>query len=153
MSSTILSHISELLQEKPTPATPSTLCNCKKNTTCRLNGECCNKFLLYKAELICNNVTKYYYGLCETTFKTRYKNHKHTFRHQEKRHSTELSKACWNAIETGKHPNVKWNTEKRTRPDQNGSNRCNLCFEEEIAILPGNPANTHNQRTKLVSKC
>ena len=79
MSSIILSHNRELLQEKPTPAIPPTLCNCRKNTTCPLNGECCSKSLAYKAELTCDNITKYYYGLCETIFKTRYNNHKYTF--------------------------------------------------------------------------
>ena len=123
------------------------------NTTCPLNGECCRKPLVYKAELTCDNITKYYYGLRETTFKTRYNKPKHTFRHQDKRHSTELSKAFWNAIETGKDPNVKWNIEKRAQSYQNGSNRCNLRLEEKITILRAKPANTLNQRTELVSKC
>ena len=79
-------------------------------------------------------------------------NHKHSFRHQDKRHSTEPSKAYWNAIETGKHPNVKSNIKKRAQPYQNGSNS-NLFLEEKIALLQPNPANTLNQRTKLVSKC
>ena len=42
---------------------------------------------------------------------------------------------------------------RRARPDQNGSNRCNLCLEEKVAILQANPVNTLNQRNKLVSKC
>ena len=43
-----------------------------------------------------------------------------------KRHSrhaiiiTKISKAYWKAIETGKHPNVKWNIEKQAQPYQNG---------------------------------
>ena len=116
MSFIISSCNRELLREKPTPATPPTLCNCRKNTSYALNGECYSKSLVYNDELTCDNVTKYYYVLCETTFKTRFSNHKHTFRHQDKRHSTELSKAYWNAIETGKHPNVKWNIEKKHNP-------------------------------------
>ena len=35
----------------------------------------------------------------------------------------------------------------------NFSNRFNLCLEEKIAILQANPADTLNQRTKLVLKC
>ena len=42
---------------------------------------------------------------------------------------------------------------RRARTDQNGSNRCNLCLEEKVAILQANPVNTLNQGTKLVSKC
>ena len=92
-------------------------------------------------------------GQCEITFKPRYDNHKHTFRHQDKHYSTELPKAYWNAIETGKHPNVTWNMEKGAQPYQNGSNRYNLCLEEKIAILRANPANILTQRTELVLKC
>ena len=124
-----------LLQKKLTPARPPTLCNCRTNTSCPFNGECCSKSLLYKAELTCDNVIKYYYGLCKTIFKTRCNNHKYTFRQQDEHHLTELSKAHWNAIETAKYPNVKWNTEKQAQPYQNGSNRCNLCLEENNAIL------------------
>ena len=141
MSSIISSHNRELLQKKPASAIPPTLCNCRKNTTCPLNGECCSKFLVYKAEPTCDYVTKY-----------SLRNHILNFRHQEKRHSTELSKAYWNAIETGKHPNARWNIEKRARHYQNGSNRCNLCLEEKFAILQANPANNLCQNTELVIK-
>ena len=51
MSSIISSYNGELLQEKPTPATPPTLCNCRKNTSYALNEECYSKSLVYKAEL------------------------------------------------------------------------------------------------------
>ena len=116
ISSTISSHNGELLQEKQTPAIPPTLSNCRKNTICPLNGECCSKCLAHKADLTSDNLNKYYYGLCETTLKTRYNNHKHTFKHQEKRHSRELPKAYWNSTKTGKHPNIKRNIEKRASP-------------------------------------
>ena len=79
-------------------------------------------------------------------------NHRHTLR-QNKCHSTELFKAYWNATETGKHSNVKWNVEKRAQPYQNGSNRCNLCLKEKFAILQANPDNALNHRTEFVSKC
>ena len=107
MSSIILFNNRELLHEKPTPAISHTLCNRWKNTNCPLKGKCCSKSQVIKVVLTRDNVTKYYYGLCETTFKTRCNNHKHTFRHQDKRYLTELSKVYCNAIETGKHPNVK----------------------------------------------
>ena len=90
------------------------------------------RFQYNKAELTCDNVTKHYYGLSETTFKTRYNNHKHPFRHQDKRYSTELCKAYWNAIETGKYSNPKWNIEKRTQPYQHGFKECNLCLEKNF---------------------
>ena len=65
----IIKHNHKLLQEKLTPATPPALCNCWKNTTCPLSGECCSRSLVYKAELTCDNITKYLDGLCEATFK------------------------------------------------------------------------------------
>ena len=63
VSSIISSLKRELLQEKPTPSMPPTLCilcNCRKNTICPSNGECSSKSLVCTAELICANVTKYY---------------------------------------------------------------------------------------------
>ena len=41
---------------------------------------------------------------------------------------------------------------RRALPYQNGSKKCNL-YLEKIGILQGNPVNTLNQRTKIVSKC
>ena len=139
MPSIISSHNRKLLQEKTTSATPPTLCYCKKNTTNSLNGECYSKSVVYKAGQTCDNITKYYYGICKTAFKTRCNNHKHTFRHQDKRHLTELSKAYWNSIETGKHPNLKWNRKKRAQSYQNGTNRCNFCLEEKNCNLTSKP--------------
>ena len=43
--------------------------------------------------------------------------------------------------------------EKQAQLYQNGSNKCNRCSEEQIAILHPNSANTLNKGTELVSKC
>ena len=45
--------------------------------------------------------------------------------------------------------------ETEHRPYQNGSNSCYLSLEEKIAntTVQGNPVNTPNQRTEIVSKC
>ena len=42
---------------------------------------------------------------------------------------------------------------RRARFYQNGSNKCNLCSEEKIAILQANPVNTLNQKIELVPQC
>ena len=74
MASIISGHNKNLLQNNPAKQAQSNRCNSRQNTTCPLNGECCSSSLVYKASITTkeNAISeKHYYGLCETTFKTR----------------------------------------------------------------------------------
>ena len=72
-------------------------CNCRDRSTCPLGGRCKEGPVVYKATLTSQNKSMVYYGSCETEFKIRYNNHKQSFKFENKKHATELSKAVWNA--------------------------------------------------------
>ena len=121
--------------------------SCGQNTTCPLNGKRCSSSLVYKASITTKENAipeKHYYGLCETTFKTWYYNHTHTFRDKKKQNCTELSKLYWNLTSAGKKPKIIWSIEKHANAYQSGTNKCQLCLAEKVMTLQVNPNTTIN---------
>ena len=109
MASIISGHNKNLLQNNPANQAQSNRRNCWQNTTCPLNGKCCSSSLVYKASITTKENAipeKHYYGLCETTFKTRYNNHTHSFRDKKKQNCIELSKLYRNLTSAGKKPKI-----------------------------------------------
>ena len=100
-----------------------------------------------------NGIARHYYGCSETKFKTRFNNHKQSLVHRHKRNATELSKAVWNAKDTGTNPSIEWSIAAKTNPYQPEAKSCNLCLAEKLAILQSNSATTLNERSELNSKC
>ena len=70
----------KILQSKPTE--PQQLCTCLVKEDCLMNGSFLMSGILYRAIIKCKD-SKYkqkrYNGICETTFKKRYANHKKSF--------------------------------------------------------------------------
>ena len=104
-------------------------CNCRRKAECPLNGDCRRKAIVYKASISTdsNDPPKSYYGYCETEFKSRFYNHRQTFKNKQKRYTTELSKAFWEAIDNGRDPHVEWSILARSSTYQPRAARCNLC--------------------------
>ena len=83
--------------------TPSRACNCDKPEDCPLKGHCTGvQCVVYKATISApNHAEKYYYGLSEPEFKSRYANHKSSLKYPSKRNMTELSKYYWELRDKG----------------------------------------------------
>ena len=64
---------------------------------------------------------------CETEFKISCSNHKQSFKFENKKHATELSKAVWNAKDGRETPLIEWSIVKRVPPYQCGSKICQKC--------------------------
>ena len=138
MASIISGHNKNLLQNNQANQAQSNRCNCRQNTTCPLIGECCSSSLNYIQENYNKRNAipeKHYYGLCETTFKTRYNNHTHTFRDKKKQNCTELSKLYWNLSSAGKKPKISWSIEEYANAYQSGTNKCQLCLAGKVSTL------------------
>ena len=77
-----------------TNAVPSKACNCRQPTHCPMDGNFLKSSVVYQATVTVedNRPTETYVGLNENSFKTRYANHKSSFRDPNKRLSTELSR-------------------------------------------------------------
>ena len=94
-----------------------------------------------------------YVGLTETTFKTRFANHKSSFNDSSKRLSTELSKHVWHLKEANLKFGITWKILKQTSPFSPVSNRCNLCLWEKYFIIFRPELATLNKRNELVTTC
>ena len=67
-------------------------CNCRSKPSYPLNGECLYQCLVYKVTSTTSNNSFAYYGALEWEFKTRFSNHKKSFRDPGYINETELSK-------------------------------------------------------------
>ena len=97
LRSKINGHNKKMLQPKPTK--PQKLCNCYVKEDCPMNGLCLTSSILYHTTIKCSD-SKYkekrYNGICETTFKKRYANHKTFFNLIKSKNDTILSIEYWN---------------------------------------------------------
>ena len=74
-------------------------------------------------------------GLTENSFKTRFANHKSSFRDPNKRLSTELSKHIWHLKDSKLEFKITWKILKQTVPFNPALNCCNLCLWEKYFII------------------
>ena len=113
-------------------ATPPKACNCRQLAHCPLDGNCLKSAVIYQATVATedNRPAETYVGLTENSFKTRYSNHKSSFRDPNKRLSTELSKHIWHLKDAKIGFSLTWKILKQAAPFNPASNRCNLCLWE-----------------------
>ena len=55
-------------------------CNCRVKISCSLEGNCNVRSIVYQAEVVTPQTKEAYIGLCDTTFKERYRHHTCSFR-------------------------------------------------------------------------
>ena len=151
-SSIIFRHNKALLAQRTKPANTVPLCNSRAKTSCPMKGQCCESSIIYKATLTLDGIGKYYYGCSETEFKTCYYNHNQSFKYWKKCNVTELSKAFWQAKDTGKNPIIEWSIAACTTPYYLQARWCNLCLAEKLFILQVDPTTMLNKRLKLNGK-
>ena len=94
-----------------------------------------------------------YVGLTATEFKTRWRNHQMSFKHDKKRNDTELSQYLWELKKKKEQFTMSWKILAKARAYSNLSKRCNLCIEEKYFIISDPQMATLNKRNKLVSTC
>ena len=93
-----------------TPNNSSFGCNCRNKSNCPLEEKCLTPKVIYQAD-VTNDVDdeyKFYYGLTETSFKERFRNHTKSFNHRQYQNETELSKYIWTLKHQNKTPTIKW---------------------------------------------
>ena len=94
-------HNKSILRERPQQ--PEKMCNCRSKPDCPLKGECLTTNVIYQATVETSDTKETYIGLTGDRFKTRYNNHTCSFRDNNKRNSTELSKYIWSLKDQQKH--------------------------------------------------
>ena len=128
-------------------------CNCRNKNDCPLEGQCLQKELVYPATVTTSEKKETYVGLTATEFKTRWRNHQMSFKHEKRRFDTELSKHLWELKEKKKEFTVSWKILAKARAYSNLTKRCNLCLHEKYFIISNPQMATLNKRNKLVSSC
>ena len=106
MGSIISAHNQRLL----TPNNSSFGCNYRNKSKCPLEEKCLTPKVIYQAD-VTNNADdeyKFYYGLTESSFKERFRNHTKSFNHPRYQNETELSKYVWTLKHQNKTPTIKW---------------------------------------------
>ncbi|RUA05113.1 MAG: hypothetical protein DSY43_05320, partial [Gammaproteobacteria bacterium] len=83
-------------------------CNCRKKDECPLEGECLTKEIIYQATIKTKDTTETYVGLTATEFKTRWRNHQMSFKHEKRKNDTELSKYLWKLKGKQEEYTLKW---------------------------------------------
>ena len=132
-------------------------CNCIRKETCPMQGKCLTEKVIYQATMKTpepNSTVKKYIGLCETTFKKRYANHKKSFNHERYKNSTTLSTEFWRLKNANLHPIITWRIARTTQSYNLTSKKCQLCLAEkfETANFP-EPEKLLNKRSEIISKC
>ena len=110
-------------------------CNCRNRNTCPLEGNCNTRNIVYQTEVTTPQTKETYIGLCDTTFKERYRNHTCSFRNERYKNVTELSKHIWSLKERKINYQIKCRKEKQARSYSNGNKNCNLCLWEKFFII------------------
>ena len=96
MSKIINAHNSKIANREDTE-NDQILCNCRNWNDCPFDGKCLSSKIVYSTEVTTETSPpipqgKIYLGICDTELKTRYGNHKKSFRHHRYEKDTEFSK-------------------------------------------------------------
>ena len=130
-------------------------CNYINIPECPLNQKCLSNNILYQANFSTDedSETEVYNGICETTFKLRYANHKKLFNHRNRKSETELCNK-FRKIKNNKHSaNITWEILGRNQAYNTGNKRCSLCLNEKLKIALHRSNDMLNNQTEILSKC
>ena len=100
-------HNKKILETTPPPKTK--LCKYLKKENCPMRGACLTENILYNARISCDDETykpQLYKGICETTFRKRYVNHKKSFNVKKDKNDTKLSTEYCKLANNKLHPRM-----------------------------------------------
>ena len=103
-----------------------------------MRGACLTENVLCDARISCDDETykpKLCKGICETTFKKRYANHKKSFNAEKNKNDTKLSTEYWKLANKKLHP------------------RFSLCLHEKLEIVDDPEEILLNKRSEVISHC
>ena len=128
-------------------------CNCPKNATCPLEGECLAKRYHIpshgnkgKRRRICRGNS---YNIQVKTSKSQSIIQSGT----ETQFNGIISKHIWNLKDKNLNYAIKWRILSRASHYSNTTKRCNLCITEKYYILCKRGFATLNKRNELINKC
>ena len=156
MSQIIKAHNKRVLKSSGVPANTERSCNCRRTAECPLQQKCLQKGVIYEASVTTQTGTSSYVGLTENQFKTRYNAHQSSFRRENARKSTELSKHVWELKDSNTDFTIQWKVIDRGHPPNGPTQSCDLCTTEKVQILENSKRTDItplNKRSEVVGKC
>ena len=147
-------HNKKILETTLPPITK--LCNCLKKENYQMRGACLTENILHYAKISCEDKIykpKLHKGICETTFKKRYANHKKSFNVEKKKNNTKLSTEYWKLANNKLHPWISWSIKGNYKSYNPNSNRCSLCLHEKLEIADDPKEILLNKRLEVISQC
>ena len=155
MNSYTYMHNHKVLKDKPNE-TGINNCNYHNKDTCPLPNSCQTKRIVYQAKIDCDitgHKQKSYLGLCETTFKDHFENHKKSFNHFKHKNDTELSKEFWEIKKCSGTPKITRKIITICCSYNPNSKCCLLCLNEKCEIATYKGDNLLNKKTEIISSC
>ena len=93
-----------------------------------------------------------YVGLA-SDFKIRLGNHRQSFKKENLKYATELSKHIWSLKEKKINYKITWKILGRAKPYTNATKLCNLCTLEKFYIICHRDKASLNKKSELVNHC
>ncbi len=151
----ISKHNGKILRANKTQDNTKNECNCRSGKTCPLDKKCLTSGIVYQASVKRedNNKIETYIGLTNNTFKTRFTAHISSFRHQDKRLETALSKYIWTLKDSSITHAIQWKIIRKCNAYSTTSKSCNLCLTEKYFIIFRADMASLNNRNELATEC
>ena len=125
-------------------------CNCPRETTCPLKGDCLSENTLYAATISCdlpNYSRKEYAGISAPPWRLRLGNHKTSFRKREYA-KCEIAREVWRIKDQGGDFNIEWRIIGHAPAYNPIAKKGNLCIAEKVNIAE----NIDSQHINLINK-
>ena len=118
------------------PIVQSYECICRVKSSCPVKGECLTPKIIYRADVSDdgNSDKKFYFGLADTPFKERYRNHTRDFKHEKYENCTELAKYIWQLKRSNINFCIKYSIASKVSGNPS-SITCSLCITEKLWII------------------
>ena len=92
-------------------------------------------------------------GICETTFKKRYANHKKSFNLINSRNDTTLYVEYWTLKQKKQAPRLTWEMKEQYGAYNSTLKKCNFCLNETLTVIDDTDKNLLNKRSEVISQC
>ena len=157
MKQSISNHNKNILRKMPldNKTQEERKCNCRQPEQCPLQRNCLEAGVVYQATVTetDSDSKKTYIGLTKNSFKTRYTQHKSSFKLVNKRSSTTLSEHIWGLRDRNISYRLEWEVLAKRQSVKPGQNVCSLCLEEKFCINKCTPAQSLNRRKEMFGFC
>ena len=132
MDNLIKAHNNKILRKEEAKHTSQIRqCNCRDRSTCPVGNKCLKNNVVYEATVQHEGKAQKYIGMTENAFKTRYTNHKASFKHRIHRKQTVLSNLIWDLKDKNIDYKLTWKLIAQAQPYKPGKITCNLCLCEK----------------------